>query len=349
MFQICDNKEKDNGLLKWLSEDDLYAVLRSPSDSNYVVQIDQLRNTVFLNSSDARKRLSKLPFLVCANFNPMLYGEENFSFIEHFCVDVELPVFNSSEDYITWRHKLERDNQIFMSFISALGDKLHIFFTLRQRCYDRGLFQLFYREFTSDFFRRHNIDYVPTRSETDPCKPIYISIDPNVFCCIDPAPVVFDNYINSKNLEERRERIERNKQKSKRPLVKKEKTSEEPSTYAMAKIKSILKHKPIHQPASTDSSIKVCLSLFDQNTEELKRSLLDEGIRLDDIQSIRGGRKIILTKDREKATANIIFDNEGNAAIVFAVGTSEVRKFQVSAKSVIQKFIQLNISNHAKT
>ena len=349
MFQICDNKEAGNELLKLQSEDDLYTVVRSPLDPNFAIQINQLRNTVFMNSSDARKRLSKLPFIVCAIFNPMLYREENFSFIEHFCVDIELPVFNSSEYYITWRRKIERDNQIFMSFISALGDKLHVFFTLRQRCYDRSLFQLFYREFTSDFFRRHNIDYVPTRSETDPCKPIYFSIDPNAFYCMEPDPVAFDNYINSKNLEERRERIERNKQQSKRPIVKREKAAEEPSTNAIAKIKSILKHKPIHQPACSDLSLKVCLKLFDQNTEELKRLLLDAGINLDDIQSIRGGRKILMTKDREKTIANIIFDNKGNAAIVFAASSSDVQKFQVNAKSVVQKFIQLNISNHGKT
>lgn len=189
MFQICDNKEMGDELLKWLSEDDLYDVVRSPSDPNYAILINQLRNTVFMKSSDARKRLSNLPFLVCANFNPMSYREENFSFIEHFCVDIELPAFTTSEDYLVWRRKLERDDQIFMSFISVLGNKLHVFFTLRQRCYDRGLFQLFYREFTSDFFRRHNIDYVPTRSETDPCKPIYFSIDPDAFCSMEPAPV----------------------------------------------------------------------------------------------------------------------------------------------------------------
>ena len=349
MFQICDNKEMGNELLKWLTEDNLYAEVRSPSDPNYAIRINQLRNTVFVNSSDARKRLSKLPFLVCANFNPMLYREDNFSYIEHFCVEIELPVFISSEDYTTWRHRLERDNQIFMSFLSALGDKLHIFFTLRQRCYDRGLFQLFYREFTSDFFRRHNIDYVPTRSETDPCKPIHFSIDPDAFCSMEPTPVAFDNYINGKNLEERRERIERNKQQSKRPLLKREKATEEPSTNAIAKIKSILKHKPMYQPASSVLSMKTCLSLFDQNIEELKRLLLDAGISLDDIQSIRGGRKILMAKEREKTTANILFDNEGNTAIVYAASTSEVRKFQVTAKSVIQKFIQLNISNHAKT
>lgn len=95
--------------------------------------------------------------------------------------------------------------------------------------------------------------------------------------------------------------------------------------------------------------MKACLNFFDQKAEELKRLLLDAGICIDDIQRIRGGRRILLTKDREGTTANIIFDNEGNAAIVFAASASDVRKFQATAKSVIQKFIQSNISNHAKT
>lgn len=342
MFQQGSDSSKIGDPLKWLSEDDLYASIRISPDPDLVDRINQLRDTVFVNEADARRQLSTLPYLLCARFNPMTYQKENFASIEYFCVDVELPSFASHDDYLAWRRELQRDDLVIMAFLSALGDRLQIIFQFRKRCCDRGIFQLFYREFTSDFFRRHKIDYVPIRSETDPCKPIYKTIDPDAFHRIGADLVIFDKYINSSCLEDLHERLQKTIQKSKKSKAKKEKPTQEPSANALNKIKSILKHKPMSQTAENKASLKGSLYLFDQNADRLKQILSDAGIILEDIQTIRGGRKVYISRGQDLVVVNVLFDDDGRSAVTFAPGSSVDREFRSTAKSFLQQFILSN-------
>lgn len=96
------------------------------------------------------------------------------------------------------------------------------------------------------------------------------------------------------------------------------------------------------QTAENKASLKGSLYLFDQNADRLKQILSDAGIILEDIQTIRGGRKVYISRGQDLVVVNVLFDDDGRSAVTFAPGSSVDREFRSTAKSFLQQFILSN-------
>ena len=129
--------------------DYLYHSVKQPK-SEIESKIRQLR--IIKNLDLKRYNLLKreLPYIVCGNFNPPYRKRENFSYIQYFILDID-HINEKGLALIQIKEKLMTDDRIVMLFVSPGEDGLKVMFKLEERCYDSGLYSIFYKTFLKQF------------------------------------------------------------------------------------------------------------------------------------------------------------------------------------------------------
>ena len=89
---------------------------------------------------------------------------ENFAYTTYFVVDID-HVSEKGISMENMRRKIEADERVLISFLSPGEDGLKVMFKLKERCYDAGIFSLFYKKFLYDFSRQHHLDQLTGTSD----------------------------------------------------------------------------------------------------------------------------------------------------------------------------------------
>lgn len=88
----------------------------------------------------------RLPYIVCGMFNPPYRRTENFAYTEYFIMDID-HLSDKGLSVSELRRRIEKDERVVLSFLSPGEDGLKVFFKLKERCYDSGLYSVFYKAF----------------------------------------------------------------------------------------------------------------------------------------------------------------------------------------------------------
>lgn len=183
--------------LKKLQEEYLYNSLRNPKPA-IVATIQQLRIVYSMDAKGYAQLKRKLPYFVCGQFNPPFRRKENFAYTESFILDFD-HLSSKQLSLKAIRDSIIQDKQVMMCFTSPSEDGLKVMFRLKERCYDAGLYSIFYKAFAATFAMRHNLTQVTDSKTSDVARACFISIDPDAYFNPDPIPVDINAYIDETN------------------------------------------------------------------------------------------------------------------------------------------------------
>lgn len=261
------------------------------------------------------KQLKKeLPYLVCGTFNPPFRRIENFAYIEYFIVDIDhISIKGLSIESI--RHEIEKDERTIMSFLSPGEDGLKIMFRLKERCYDHGLYSLFYKIFVKQLAEKFHLEQVIDSKTCDVSRACFISCDSNVYYRPLGEPLDINAYMdvsNTASLFEIKKQMEKESKEANNTAANDvDKLDRDPDKETILKIKEILRL----QPKRPEKMPVYVPEQLDEVIGDIKKKIEETGIQLSEIINIYYGKKLRLKLGLKQAEINLFYGKRGFSVV----------------------------------
>lgn len=308
--------------LRKMQETYLYQTLRHPQPT-IENMMRQLRIVYAMDVKRYAQLKRQLPYFVCGQFTPPFRRKENFAYAEAFVLDID---HLASKQYSieTVREEIIKDDRVMMCFMSPSEDGLKVLFRLGERCYDAGLYSIFYKAFAQDFAVRHNLIQVVDDRTSDVTRACFVSIDPHAYYNPECVPVSINTYIDTRNpaalfdLKYEQERLE--KFSSKR-MEDETFISKEPDKEIIARIRQTL--NPRIKPAIERKSAYVPERL-NEIIDDLRETIEHTGIEVTEIINIQYAKKIRACIGKKQAEINLFYGKRGFSVVISPrLGTDE--------------------------
>ena len=296
----------------------IYHAIKNPKPETQNM-LRQLRIMRGLDIKRYKEQKKCLPYIVCAMFNPAFRNRDNFAYTEYFILDFD-NLAEKGMDVENIRKTLIKDDRVVMCFVSPSEDGLKVVFRLKERCYDAGVYSLFYKVFSKHFSIQYNLSQVIDVKTSDVSRACFISIDPAVYYNADAAPIDLTNYVNkndsmeffamkSKIAFEEKERKKKESDSSTQPGSKQEDVDQA----VIDNIKSILvsanqrkiERPPVYVPEQLDGII-----------DSLRQHIEQAGLQVTDIINIQYGKKIKTKVGLRLAETNVFYGRKGYSVII---------------------------------
>lgn len=311
MLLAGSNIQSQTDVLKPISVEHLHKSLISPKP-DIESRIRQLRIIRQVDDKLYARSKKLLPFFVCGMFNPAIRRSENFAYTSYFVVDLD----NLSEkqiDLSTLRSKVEADPRVMLSFVSPSEDGLKLLFRLKERCYDAGLYKLFYQEFVRKFSVQYHLEQVIDARTCDVSRACFISIDPLAYYNQDAEPVDINDFLKTDDstsmfdLKHEQDQIE--KEQSRQQKEEKPSGPAEPEEDELAHIKELLQMQRKRAP---ELRLPIYVpERLEQIIEGLRTFVEDQGMTIYDVQNIQYGKKIRGRLGNRLAEVNLFYGKKG--------------------------------------
>lgn len=289
----------------------LYDSLRNPRQE-ILSAIRQLRIAREIDSKQYSLLKRRLPYLVCGMFNPPYRRTENFAYTEYFIIDID-HLSDKGFSIVDLRKQIEADDRVVLSFLSPGEDGLKVFFKLKERCYDSGLYSLFYKEFLMQFSVQYALQQVIDTRTSDVARACFISVDPDAYYNPEAVSVDMNAFINvddSYVLFEQKRQQEKIVKTNEATLREKESVVSDPDKEAMDRIKQLL------NPRAKKERVPVFVP---QELEEvmvaLKPYVEEAGVTVAEILNIQYGKKIRFKMGMKQAEINLFFGKRGFSVV----------------------------------
>ena len=308
--------------LKKVQEEYLYNSLRNPKPT-IAATIQQLRIVYSMDAKAYAQLKRRLPYFVCGQFNPPFRRKENFAYTESFILDFD-HLSSKQLSMKTIRDNIVKDEQVMMCFTSPSEDGLKVMFRLKERCYDAGLYSIFYKAFAATFAMRHNLTQVTDSKTSDVARACFISIDPNAYFNPNSIPVDIKAYLDESNPDSlfkiKHEQDEHDK------VIKKSDDEQvslpkDPDKDILTRIRQQLNPKaqlPIEQhPAYVPERLNEIIA-------ELKLFIEETGLQVTEIINIQYAKKIRARLGQKEAEVNLFYGKRGFSVVISPrFGTNE--------------------------
>ena len=311
MLSVGTNITSQADDLKKVKVEYLYHSLRNPKPE-ISAKINQLR--IIRNIDNKRYSLLKrqLPYVVCGMFNPPYRRTENFAYTEYFIVDID-HLYEKGLDPLAVRSRLQTDNRVVMCFLSPGEDGLKVLFRLKERCYDAGIYSLFYKTFIKKLSIMHGLEQVIDEHTSDVCRACFISIDKEAYYNPEAEAVDLETYIDRNNVSAMLEirsaliKEEKEKAKDKKAEETKEEKHVDPDAEVMARVKALLnpKGKTVQKPEP------YVPERLEEIMGELKTYVENTGVVLYEVKSIQYGKKLRFKMGLKLAELNLFYGKHG--------------------------------------
>ena len=308
--------------LKKVQEEYLYNSLRNPKPT-IAATIQQLRIVYSMDAKAYAQLKRRLPYFVCGQFNPPFRRKENFAYTESFILDFD-HLSSKQLSMKTIRDNIMKDEQVMMCFTSPSEDGLKVMFRLKERCYDAGLYSIFYKAFAATFAMRHNLTQVTDSKTSDVARACFISIDPNAYFNPNSIPVDIKAYLDESNpdllFKIKHEQDEHDK------VIKKSDDDQvslpkDPDKDILTRIRQQLNPKaqlPVEQhPAYVPERLNEIIA-------ELKLFIEETGLQVTEIINIQYAKKIRARLGQKEAEVNLFYGKRGFSVVISPrLGTNE--------------------------
>ena len=294
---------------------DIYEMIKSPSDS-VLATIARLRTLRTINKAKYVQLKKELPFFVCGIFSPKFRRTENFAYTEYFVVDID----NLSEKNLNCQELTQnfiKDERVVMSFTSPSCDGIKLIFKLSERCYDAGMYAMFYRAFVHQFSEQYNLSQVVDSKTCDATRACFLSYDPLAYFQSNPTPVNLSDYLdfnNVNNMFSQDSSLLKSNHTANKELKKTEtEIIVDPDKDALQHIKEVLGQKrallmknkpPVYVP-----------EILDEVIEEVKHIIEETGITVTDISDIQYGKKIHSSLGLRTSEINLFYGRKGFSVV----------------------------------
>lgn len=311
MISAGKNITGKEDILQKVKIDYLYHKLINP-DAVISSLISQLRIVRQLDSKQYSQLKKNLPYVVCGLFSPPIRRTENFAYTEYFILDID-KITEKEMTVKALRDQFEADSRVLMCFLSPSEDGLKILFRLKERCYDAGIYSLFYRLFCKQFSAQYQLEQVIDNRTSDVARACFVSMDPEAYYKPDAEPIDIAAYIDDENTSEL---FRLKKQLDKEQLDKDDTAAEivdyKPDDESLMKIKALL--NPTSKQITTKRDAFVPEELNDL-MERLLPYIVDAGIGVDAVMNIHYGKKIKMKVNFKEAEINLFYGKKGYSVV----------------------------------
>lgn len=336
MLSVGKNIISAQDTLRKIDVDYLYRSLRNPI-SDIANQVNQLRIIRNLDAKQYTILKRQLPYIVCAMFNPPYRKTENFAYTEYFIIDID-HICDKGFDLLKVKQDICIDERVFMCFVSPSEDGLKVMFKLKERCYDSGIYSLFYKTFLREFSLKYNLEQVIDGRVSDVCRACFISIDEDVFYNPIAQTIDINDYLpidNPSVLIELNHSLENEIKESLQP---KDELPVDPDAETMQRIKKLLNPK-VSKP---NKNIPFVPQQLDDIMEDLKKYVEDTGVELYETINIQYGKKLRFKMGLKQAEINLFYGKNG-FTVVKSPRTGTSAELNELMLQLINSFIYTNL------
>ena len=306
--------------LKKVQEEYLYNSLRNPKPA-IAATIQQLRIVYSMDAKGYAQLKRKLPYFVCGQFNPPFRRKENFAYTESFILDFD-HLSSKQLSLKTIHDNIIQDEQVMMCFTSPSEDGLKVMFRLKERCYDAGLYSVFYKAFAATFAMRHNLTQVTDSKTSDVTRACFVSIDPNAYFNPNSTPVDIKAYLDEANpdalFKMKHEQDEHDKV-AKKSDDKQASLPKDPDRDVLARIRQQLNPK-----AQVEQHPAYVPDQLNEIIAELKLFIEETGLQVTEIINIQYAKKIRARLGQKESEVNLFYGKRGFSVVISPrLGTNE--------------------------
>jgi hypothetical protein len=313
LVSVGSNITSNADALQKASVDTLYYALRNPKP-HMQAKIRQLHIVKEINPNQYTQVKKQLPYFVCAMFNPPFRRTENFAYTELFIVDLD-HLTDKQINIQELKNILKTDNRVLLLFTSPSQDGLKVMFKLTERCYDAGIYKLFYKTFVREFAKKYNLQQVVDERTSDVCRACFMSIDVDAHYNPLADEIDLKQYIEVENVAElsllKMELEKENKKvaEEQKDFISTDTIPNDPDAKTLSKIKEILgttqkKIKP------TEKFVFIPQEL-EQIINDLKNYIEETGLIVTEIINIQYAKKIRVKMGVKQAEINLFYGKKG--------------------------------------
>lgn len=311
MIQAGKNVTVKDDPLQKIKPEYLYHKLINP-DQDISARIRQLRVVRQLDPRQYSQMKRTLPYVVCGIFNPPYRHSDNFAYTEYFIVDID-KIAEKELSVQELRNRIQADPQVLMCFLSPGEDGLKVMFKLSERCYDAGIYSLFYKVFLKQFSAKYQLDQVIDTKTSDAARACFISIDPDAYFNADAIAVDWRSYVNEENTSDLfrlKKELDREEKKQETKEIKEDKTGI--NDEALLKIKSLLNPKFKIASEKKEAFVPEELNAL---MDRLIPYLTEAEITITEVLNIQYGKKIRMKVNFKEAEINLFYGKQGYSVV----------------------------------
>lgn len=306
-------------VLQPITEEELLGMLQQPQ-SEICSMIEQLRIVRSVDEKQYSVLKRQLPYIVCGTFNPSIRRTENFAYIDKFFVDLDhLSVYG--QDACSIRMRLLTDNRVLLCFVSPSQDGLKLLFRLKERCYDAGLFSLFYKAFVHKLTVQYDLEQLVDTRTSDVTRACFLSWDKDAHYNPLADAVDINDFINTRSPQTLFEQKRAQDKAAQQTETKQESLSQtaDPDSVAVARIKEILS---LQRAKTVEKSVYVPEEVSDI-MDKLTEYLTSLDVQVDAILPIQYGQKIRCTLEGKHGECNIFYGKRGFSVVISPRGGTD--------------------------
>lgn len=300
-------------LLRPIELEELFNTIVNPP----ALLLQQLQQLSIVRTVDTKRYAllkRSLPYFVCATFNPAIRRTDNFAHISHFVIDID-HITDKGLDIQQLRSKLFADSRVCMGFLSPSQDGIKLLFQLSERCYDSGMFSVFYKDFVKKFSAQYELEQIVDARTSDVTRACFLSYDPQAHFNPFAEAVNLQAFIEEKSTVElfdlkRKQDFEEKQQISSSPKTIIDHSSE-PDNEALQKIMEVL---GLYRQKQEQSKVYVPEQL-NLIIDELKAFLSSLEIQVSEVIDISYGKKIRVSLGVKQAECNLFFGKRGFSVV----------------------------------
>lgn len=302
---------KDDALQK-IKVEYLYHKLIHP-DAVIESKIRQLRIVRQLDPKQYSFLKRQLPYIVCGMFNPAYRRTENFGYTEYFMVDID-HIGEKELSVSELRTRLTADARVVLCFLSPGEDGLKLLFRLNERCYDAGIYSLFYKLFILQFAKKYGLEQVIDARTSDVARACFVSIDAEAFYNPEAEAIDLNTFMNTEDTSELF-RIKKQVENDKSLPAKQNDTALQrtPDDDALKQIRALL------NPGGR-SLMPKREAFIPQELNELMEKLVpyieQAGVAVAAIENISYGKKLKMKMGLKEAEINVFYGKKGYSVII---------------------------------
>lgn len=313
MLWAGKNIQSASDKLVKVTEDYVYHTLFNPK-AELAAKIRQLRIVRDLDKKNYSLLKRQLPYLVCGTFSPPYRKTENFAYIDRFIIDID-HLSEKGLELESVRENLKTDTRVMLLFSSPGEDGLKVLMALTEKCYDSGVFTLFYKEFLKNFSFQYGLDQVIDSSTCDVTRACFMSVDSNVYYNPQPEQIDMGSYISlsspvalfdMKAQQEKQEKEDRKKEQE--AAGDAQKPDVDPDKDIMQRIKILLEGKKAEQKIK---NLVYVPEQLNEILEELKQFIEDQGISVYEVVNIQYAKKLRCKMGIKQAEVNLFYGKHG--------------------------------------
>lgn len=314
MIQAGSNIATSGDELKKIQVDYLFHAIRNPN-TEIQNKIRQLRIVRNINPRQYSYLKRQLPYFVCGIFNPNIRRTENFAYTGYFVVDID-HISDKSLSMTDLREKLQADNRVLLSFISPSEDGLKLMFKLSERCYDAGVYSVFYKQFVADFSKQYGLEQVTDSKTSDVTRACFVSFDSQVYFNPDADSVDLNSYVDLNNPFEmfgEKHRLEKEeKERQKEAGLQAQLPKQDVDSDIIKNIKQILDKTPKaveRPPAYVPEQLNDIM-------EDLAEYITSTGTVIQEVVNIHYAKKIKVAVGNKLGEINLFYGKRGYSVVI---------------------------------